>query len=62
VEQHLHDHLAEFESRYNNRSANGFADRARAAEGIRGIISKRLTHGGASFGLLSHRRIFDCRV
>ena len=43
-EQHLHRYLAEFEFRYNHRIANGFDDRARAAEGIKGIVGKRLTY------------------
>jgi hypothetical protein len=43
-EQHLHRYLAEFEFRYNNRAANGFDDKARAAEGLKGIVGKRLTY------------------
>ncbi len=43
-EQHLHRYLAEFEFRYNNRAANGFDDRARAVEGLKGIVGKRLTY------------------
>ena len=43
-EQHLHRYLAEFEFRYNNRQANGFDDRARALEGLKGIVGKRLTY------------------
>ena len=43
-EQHLHRYLAEFEFRYNHRIANGFDDRARAAEGLKGIVGKRLTY------------------
>jgi transposase-like protein len=46
-EQHLHRYLAEFEFRYNNRTANGFDDRARAVEGLKGIIGKRLTYRSA---------------
>lgn len=44
-EQHLHRYLAEFEFRYNNRIANGIDDRARAVEGLKGIVGKRLTYG-----------------
>src|SRR5690606_16408739 len=44
AEQHLHRYLAEFEFRYNTRSANGFDDRARAAESLKGIVGKRLTY------------------
>ena len=43
-EQHLHRYLAEFKFRYNTRSANGFDDRAGAAEALKGIVGKRLTY------------------
>lgn len=43
-EQHLHRYLAEFEFRYNNRVANGFDDKQRAVEGLKGIVGKRLTY------------------
>jgi len=43
-EKHLHRYLAEFEFRYNNRVANGFDDRARAVESIKGISGKRLAY------------------
>lgn len=43
-EQHLHRYLAEYEFRYNNRAANGFDDKARAVEGLKGIVGKRLTY------------------
>ncbi len=43
-EQHLHRYLAEFEFRYNTRIANGFDDKARAAEGLKGIVGKRITY------------------
>ncbi len=43
-EQHLHRYLAEFEFRYNTRIANGFDDRGRAVEGLKGIVGKRLTY------------------
>jgi transposase-like protein len=46
-EQHLHRYLAEFEFRYNTRAANGFDDRQRAAESLKGIVGKRLTYGPA---------------
>lgn len=36
-EQHLHRYLAEFEFRYNTRQANGFDDRARSVEAVKGI-------------------------
>ena len=44
-QQHLHRYLAEFEFRYNTRVANGFDDRARAVESLKGIVGKRLTYG-----------------
>jgi hypothetical protein len=43
-EQHLHRYLAEFEFRYNTRTANGFNDTARSAEALKGISGKRLTY------------------
>jgi transposase-like protein len=43
-QQHLHRYLAEFEFRYSNRIANGFDDKARAVEGLKGIVGKRLTY------------------
>jgi transposase-like protein len=43
-EQHLHRYLAEFEFRYNTRTANGFDDRQRAIESLKGIVGKRLTY------------------
>lgn len=43
-EQHLHRYLAEFEFRYNTRSANGFDDKARAISAVQGIVGKRLTY------------------
>ena len=46
AEHHLHRYLAEFEFRYNTRIANGFDDRARSGEALKGITGKRLTYGG----------------
>jgi transposase-like protein len=43
-EKHLHRYLAEFEFRYNNRIANGFDDRTRSVEALKGIVGKRLTY------------------
>lgn len=43
-EQHLHRYLAEFEFRYNTRTVNGFNDRERALEALKGISGKRLTY------------------
>jgi transposase-like protein len=44
AEKHLHRYLAEFEFRYNHRIANGFDDKARSVEAIKGIVGKRLTY------------------
>lgn len=44
AEHHLHRYLAEFEFRYNNRTANGVDDRMRAATAVAGIVGKRLTY------------------
>lgn len=42
--QHLHRYLAEFDFRYNNRSANGVEDSQRALIALAGITGKRLTY------------------
>ena len=44
AEHHLHRYLAEFEFRYNTRVANGFDDRARSVEAMKGIVGKRITY------------------
>lgn len=44
AEHHLHRYLAEFEFRYNNRTANGVDDRQRALIAVQGISGKRLTY------------------
>jgi hypothetical protein len=44
TEHHLHRYLAEFEFRYNTRIANGYDDRARSHEAVKGIVGKRLTY------------------
>ena len=46
AEQHLHRYLAEYEFRYNTRAANGFDDKARSVEAVKGIVGKRLTYQG----------------
>jgi transposase-like protein len=46
AEHHLHRYLAEYEFRYNTRTANGFDDRHRGAEAVKGIVGKRLTYEG----------------
>ena len=43
-EKHLHRYCAEFGFRYTHRIANGVDDRARAVEGLKGIVGKRLTY------------------
>jgi ISXO2 transposase-like protein len=43
-ETHLHRYLAEFDFRYNNRSALGVEDTARAAKAVLGAEGKRLTY------------------
>ncbi len=48
AEHHLHRYLAEFEFRYNNRTANGVDDRQRAANAVAGIAGKRLTYQPAN--------------
>lgn len=45
-EKHLHRYCAEFAFRYTYRSAMGVDDRARAVEGLKGIVGKRLTYKG----------------
>jgi len=43
-EKHLHRYLAEFEFRYNNRTALGVTDAARADTALLGVIGKRLSY------------------
>jgi transposase-like protein len=43
-EQHLHRYLAEFDFRYNTRTARGFTDADRAELAAKGIVGKRLTY------------------
>jgi len=45
-EKHLHRYLAEFDFRYSFRVGNGFDDRARGVEAVKGIAGKRLTYKG----------------
>jgi len=44
--QHLHRYLAEFDFRYNNRSALGVEDAERSANALGGIVGKRLKYQG----------------
>jgi hypothetical protein len=46
-EKHLHRYLAEYDFRYNHRSALGFEDGERAALAIKGADGKRLTYRNA---------------
>jgi transposase-like protein len=43
-EQHLHRYLAEFDFRYNNRTALGVDDAERTVRALCGIVGKRLTY------------------
>lgn len=43
-QQHLKRYLAEFDFRYNERSALGVNDKARAGRLLKGIVGKRLTY------------------
>ncbi len=43
-ESHLHRYLAEFDFRYNRRTALGFTDAMRTDEALKGISGKRLTY------------------
>jgi transposase-like protein len=43
-EQHLHRYLAEFDFRYNHRSARGVEDKERAQKAVIGVIGKRLKY------------------
>lgn len=44
AEKHLHRYLAEFDFRYNARTALGVNDEARADRALKGIVGKRLTY------------------
>ena len=43
-EKHLHRYLAEFDFRYNTRTALGMNDLMRAELAAKGIVGKRLTY------------------
>jgi transposase-like protein len=45
-EKHLHRYLAEYDFRYNNRSAKGIEDGERAALAVKNAVGKRLTYRG----------------
>jgi hypothetical protein len=42
-QQHLKRYLAEFDFRYNERSALGVNDKARASKAVKGVVGKRLS-------------------
>lgn len=46
--KHLQRYLAEFDFRYNNRTALGVSDVARAEQALKGIVGKRLTYRTAN--------------
>jgi hypothetical protein len=48
AEKHLHRYVAEFEFRYNNRSALGCEDVERRTTALQGITGKRLTYRSAN--------------
>lgn len=47
AKKHLHRYLAEFDFRYSHRIANGYDDRQRAVEGLKGIVGRRPTYAAA---------------
>jgi hypothetical protein len=47
-EAHLKRYLAEFDFRYNERSALGVGDGERATKALQGIVGKRLTYRGTN--------------
>jgi transposase-like protein len=52
-EKHLHRYLAEFDFRYNNRSALGVEDNRRTVLALRGIVGKRLMYRDSSPGAVA---------
>lgn len=44
AKKHLHRYAAEFEFRYNNRTASGVDDVARSEVALRAAVGKRLTY------------------
>ena len=47
-QQHLKRYLAEFDFRYNERSALGIEDAERMTKSVQGIVGKRLTYRDSS--------------
>lgn len=50
AEKHLHRYLAEFDFRFNNRTALGVNDDVRTEQLVRGVVGKRLTYRAAGAG------------
>jgi len=50
AEKHLHRYLAEFDFRFNNRTALGIGDDVRTEELLRGVVGKRLTYQTTNSG------------
>ena len=50
AKKHLHRYLAEFDFRYNNRSALGVEDQERALSALQGVVGKRLKYRRADTG------------
>jgi transposase-like protein len=48
AEKHLHRYVAEFEFRYNNRTALGVEDGERSQNALRSIVGRRLTYTAAN--------------
>jgi transposase-like protein len=48
AEKHLHRYLAEFDFRYNHRTALGVEDAERADKALTGAVGKRLTYGSTN--------------
>jgi transposase-like protein len=48
AKKHLHRYLAEFDFRYNNRTALGCEDQERAGRALKGVVGKRLTYRQAT--------------
>jgi hypothetical protein len=44
AEKHLHRYLAEFDFRFNNRTALGVEDAVRTETLLKGVVGKRLTY------------------
>jgi transposase-like protein len=47
-QQHLKRYLAEFDFRYNERSALGVSDAERATKAVKGVVGKRVTYQGTN--------------